>query len=133
MKIKVILRVILAAILASSSGCVLLMEDVVNHASRGTITYTNAELKCAETVPYDVAYDATLAGINDMSYVITDNQKNTLTVKISARSIKDTKIYIMLTKQSAKVTEFKIRVGNFGDEIQSRLIFDKIKGHVSKN
>jgi hypothetical protein len=35
----------------------------------------------------------------------------------------------MLDKQSASVTDIRIRVGTFGDESLSRQILDKIKSH----
>jgi len=86
-------------------------------------------LKETEGVAYDKAYDATLAAMNDMQYAVVDKSKDGVTAKILARTGGDKKIQVTLNKQSATVTEIRIRVGTFGDESLSRQILDKIKSH----
>ena len=129
MKTKVLLAVLMAAALPFGSGCALFLVGGAAAAGAGTVAYVDGELKETESVAYDAAYDATLAAMNDMHYVVVDKSKGPLTTKILARASGDKKIQVTLEKQSVSVTEIHIRVDTFGDESLSRQILDKIKSH----
>ena len=121
--------VLMAAALAFGSGCALFLVGGAAAAGAGTVAYVDGELKETEDVAYDTAYDATLAAMSDLQYAVVDKSKGGLTTKILARTSGDKKIQVTLNKQSASVTEIRIRVGTFGDESLSRQILDKIKSH----
>jgi hypothetical protein len=129
MKIKVFLGMMLAAVLALGSGCALFVVGAAAGAGVGTYAYVDGELKSTETVAYETACTATLAGLKDLGFAIVEDKKDALTDKITARSTADKKVYITLTKQSPTATEIRIRVGTFGDQTQSEQILGKIKSH----
>ena len=129
MKTKVLLAVLIAAALPFGSGCALFLIGGAAAAGAGTVAYVNGELKETEDVAYETAYNAALAAMSDLQYTVVDKSRNLLTIKIVARTIGDKRIQVMLDKQSASVTEIRIRVGTFGDESLSRQILDKIKSH----
>ena len=129
MKTKVLLAVLMAAILSFGSGCALFLVGGAAAAGAGTVAYVNGELEETEDVAYETAYNAALAAMSDLQYTVVDKSRNLLTIKIVARTIGDKRIQVMLDKQSASVTEIRIRVGTFGDESLSRQILDKIKSH----
>jgi hypothetical protein len=99
-------------------------------AGAGTVAYVNGELKDTEGVAYDKVYGATLTAMNDLQYAVVGKEKDAVNAKITARTGSDKKVEVKLAKQSATVTEIRIRVGTFGDESLSRQILDKIKAHL---
>ena len=129
MKNKWLMVVLLAGVLAFNGGCALFLVGGAVAVGAGTVVYVDGELKETEGVTYDKAYDATLAAMSDMQYAVVDKSKDGVKAKILARTPADKKIQITLNKQSATVTEIRIRVGTFGDESLSRQILDKIKSH----
>ena len=129
MKNKWLMVVLLAGVLAFNGGCALFLVGGAVAVGAGTVVYVDGELKETEGVAFDKAYDATLAAMNDMQYAVVDKSKDGIKVKILARTPADKKIQITLNKQSATVTEIRIRVGTFGDESLSLQILDKIKSH----
>ena len=128
-KTKIFLGTLLVAILALGNGCVLFVVGAAAGAGAGTYAYVSGELKEIEAVSYDTAYNATLAAMKDQGFAVVDNQRDTLTTKITVRSTSDKKIYVTLNKQSATTTEIRIRVGTFGDQNQSQQILNSIKSH----
>ena len=129
MRNKWLMAVLLAGVLAFNGSCALFLVGGAAAAGAGTVAYVGGELKETEDVAYDTAYDATLAAMSDLQYVVVDKSKGSLTTKILARTSSDKKIQVTLNKQSASVTDICIRVGTFGDESLSRQILDKIKSH----
>ena len=129
MKIKVLLAVLMAAALPFGSGCALFLVGGAAAAGAGTVAYVGGELKETEDVAYDTAYDATLTAMSDLHYAVVDKSRILLTIKVVARTGGDKRIQVTLNKESATVTEIRIRVGTFGDESMSRQILDKIKSH----
>ena len=129
MKNKWLLVVLLAGVLAFNGGCALFLVGGAAAAGAGTVAYVSGELKETENVAYETAYNAALAAMSDLQYTVVDKSRHLLTIKIVARTIGDKRIQVMLDKQSASVTDIRIRVGTFGDESLSRQILDKLKSH----
>ncbi len=112
------------------SGCLLFVAGAAAAAGVGTYAYVNGELKGSEAVSLDQAWDASQAAMKDLEFPITTKSKDELQAELVARTSADKKVTIKLKKVSAETTEIRIRVGTFGDETTSRLILDKIKGHL---
>ena len=112
------------------NGCALLLVGGAAAAGAGAVYYMDGQLKDTEAVSLPTANAATLAALHDLKFVVISNAQDALTDKIIARTATDTKIEITLTKQSAKITEIRIRVGTFGNEQMSRDILNQIKSHL---
>jgi hypothetical protein len=112
------------------NGCALFLVGGAAAAGAGAVYYIDGELKDTESAPLDAVHTATLAGLHDLQFAVVNDNKDALNYKILARTATDTKITIILAKQSSTVTEIRIRVGTFGDEQLSRQILDKIKAHL---
>ena len=50
--------------------------------------------------------------------------------KVVSRIVGDKKVEIKLKRTEENYTKLSIRVGTFGDEEQSRVIYDKIKANL---
>lgn len=110
-------------------GCALFLIGAGVAVGAGTVAYVGGELKTAEQVSMDRAWNASLRAMEDLEFRVTKSHKDALAGEITARRADDTKITVRLKKQTDQVTEIRIRVGTFGDETLSRLIYDKIKSH----
>jgi Protein of unknown function (DUF3568) len=113
----------------ASGGCALFLLGAGAAAGAGTVAYMGGVLKASDEVSMDRAWNASLQAMKDLEFKVTKSQKDALEGEITAHRADDTKITILLKKQTDKVTEFRIRVGFWGDENLSRLIYDKIKSH----
>jgi hypothetical protein len=130
MKIKsMALTVMLLVTGLLGSGCALFLIGAGVAAGAGTVAYMNGELKAADEVTLDRGWNAAVRAMGDLQFKVTTTQKDALAGKLVAHRADDTRITILLKKQSDTVTEFRIRVGVFGDENLSRLIYEKIKKH----
>ena len=95
----------------------------------GTVAYVGGELKAADNVTMNTGWNAALQAMQDLEFKVTESQKDALEGKIVARRADNTRIIVRVKKQTDQVTEFRIRVGTFGDEALSRLIHEKTKSH----
>jgi hypothetical protein len=93
----------------------------------GTVAYVGGELKSTEEVSLDRAWGATQTAMGDLGFAITERRKDVFNAELNARGVEVKKIRIALKKISDNSTEFKIRVGVFGDEAKSRQILETIK------
>ena len=111
----------------SLCGCALFLIGAGAAAGAGTVAYLSGELRATEEVGLDRGYQAAVSAMRDLQFHVTKSQKDALDGEIVARRADDTRIIVRLKKQTDQITEFRIRVGVFGDEALSRLIFEKIK------
>lgn len=108
-----------------AAGCAALFIGAAIGA--GSIAYVSGELRAADQVQMDRAWNASLRVMEELEFKVTKSQKDALAGLIVARRADDTRITVHLKRQTDQVTEFRIRVGTFGDEALSRLIYEKIK------
>jgi hypothetical protein len=126
-KKQVALVVLLVGAAVSLSGCVV---AAVGAAAVGTAVYATGDLEVVEAEKLDVVYDATLAAMRDLDLYVTKQTKDSLSAVIVARDAQDKKITIKLNAATSEVTELSIRVGAFGNEEKSRLIYKEIRRNL---
>ena len=130
MKSKALVVSVIALTMATVlSGCALFLIGAGVAIGAGTVAYVGGELKAADEVTMDRAWNAALKAMQELEFKVTKSQKDALAAEIVARRADDSRIVVRLKKQTDQVTELRIRVGTFGDEGLSRLIYDKIKSH----
>ncbi len=95
----------------------------------GTYNYVKGELCTSESVSFNEAWRATLKTVDELEFKVV-KEKDAMSAEVICRRYNDQKVSITLTRVSEVVTEFKIRVGTFGDEATSRMIFEKIKSYL---
>jgi hypothetical protein len=113
-----------------NNGCALLLIGGGAAAGVGTVAYIKGELRTTQEISFERAWNATTGAVEEMGFVITQDEKDALSGMIVARGTDDQKITIHIKKQSEKLTDIRIRVGAFGDETRSQLILDKIKARA---
>jgi len=126
---KFLLATILITATGLLQGCML---AVVGVGAAGTIAYIRGDLEAVESESLDAVYEATLAALKELELTVTEKPKDALEARIVVRDSQDRKITIKLTNTAEKTTKLSIRVGTFGSETRSRLIYQKIREHLNK-
>ncbi|HUW20262.1 MAG TPA: DUF3568 family protein [Sedimentisphaerales bacterium] len=121
---QVFLASVLAGLVMFGQGC---MVAAVGAGAAGTVAYLKGDLEAVESKNIDTVYRATKAALNEMGLKVTKDSKDTLGAEIVARDAGDKKITIKLKTTAENTTKLSIRVGMFGDETKSRLIYDRIR------
>lgn len=106
------------------------MVVAVGLGAAGTIAYVSGDLQAEESEPIDVVYEAALKAVKDLELPVTSQSKDALVAEITTYDAQDKKIRIKLKAKTDKTTELSIRVGVFGSETKSRLIYEKIRDHL---
>ena len=126
-------QVLLIAILIGSmlllQGCVV---AAVGLGAAGTVAYVRGDLESMESESVDVLYDATLKALKELELLPTRKSKDALGAEIVTYDAQDKKITIRLKSQTEGATELSIRIGVFGSETKSRLIYQKIRENLQK-
>ena len=126
---RFLLIILLIGIAVFSQGCVVAAVGV---GAAGTIAYVRGDLEAVESYNLDNVYEATLKALDELELNVISKSKDALTATINARDAQDKKIKIILKKTAEQTTKISIRIGTFGDETKSRLIYQKINYNLMK-
>lgn len=124
---KLLLAILLIGTTLSGQGC---MIAAVGLGAAGTIAYVRGDLEAAESEPIDVVYEAALKALKDLELHATSKSKDRLAAEITTHDAQDKTIKIKLKASTGKTTQLSIRVGVFGSETKSRLIYEKIRDNL---
>jgi hypothetical protein len=125
----VCLSLLLAGLMMSSSGCVVL---AVGAGAAGAVAYAKGDLETEVHYGIDHVYAATKKAADDLKlHVITsEGGKDALSAALTARDAADKRVSIKLKTVTQDVTKMSIRIGTFGDQTKQRLICDKIRDNL---
>jgi len=110
-------------------GCML---AVVGVGAAGTVAYVRGDLESMESENIDVVYEAALKALQELELQPTRKSKDALGAEIIAYDAQDKKITIRLKSAAEGTTKISIRIGVFGSETKSRLIYQKIRENLQK-
>jgi hypothetical protein len=121
----VCLVVLLSGLALSSSGCLAL---VVGAGAAGTVAYMAGDMEAEENYSIDQVYTAAKKATEDLKlHLITgEGGKDAMSATLVARDAADKRITIKLTSTTVNTTKISIRVGTFGSETKSRLVYSKM-------
>jgi hypothetical protein len=122
-KKQVFVMVLLVGTVGLVGGC---MVVAVGAGAAGTVAYVRGDLEAVESKKLDAVYEATLKAVDRLELNVTKETKDSLSAVIVARDAQDKKITIKLSATTEDTTKLSIRVGLFGSETKSRLIYQKI-------
>ena len=121
---QVFLVLLLSGAAVLAQGCVV---AAVGAGAAGTVAYVRGDLETVETAGLDALYKASLEAFDELELAVTQKAKDAMTAEIISRDAEDKKIRIKLKSTAEGMTELSIRIGMFGDETKSRLIYEAIK------
>jgi hypothetical protein len=122
-------------LIAMLVGSMLLLQGCIVAAvglGAGTIAYVRGDLQAVESASIDEVYEATLKALNELELLPTRKTKDALGAEIVTYDAQDKKIVIRLKSQADETTKISIRIGVFGNETKSRLIYQKIHDNLNK-
>jgi endo-beta-N-acetylglucosaminidase D len=120
---QILLYFLLMMIAVFGQGCVV---AAVGAGAAGTIAYIRGDLESIESENIDKVYDAALQAAEELELRIISKSKDALSATIVARDAQDKKVQIKLQTKAENTTKLSIRIGTFGSETKSRLIYQKI-------
>ena len=123
---QVILMLLLVGKLALVQGCVV----VAAGAGAGTIAYIRGDLEAVEPKGLNAVYRATEKAMDELELNVIQKKKDATSAVIVARDAEDKKITIKLSPTAEESTKLSVRVGLFGSETKSRLIYQKIHDNL---
>jgi len=124
---------ILGAVLLLSGIAVFIQGCVAVAAAglgAGTVAYVKGDLKALEAANLDKVYKATEKALDELEFSVTKKTKDVLSAVIVARDAANKKITIKLSAAEEDATKISIRVGTFGNETKSRMIYEQIKKYL---
>lgn len=126
---QVFLIILLVGSMVLLQGCVV---AAVGLGAAGTIAYVRGDLQAVESESIDDVYEATLKALKELELLPTRKSKDSLGAEIITYDAQDKKITIRLKSAAEKTTKLSIRIGVFGSETKSRLIYQKIRENLRK-
>lgn len=126
MRLRLIfLSMLLASLMVSSSGC---LAIAVGAGAAGTVAYLSGDLESEEPYDLETTYAATIKAMSDLRLHVVEGEggHDALSATVVARDSVDKRVTIKLKALTLRTTELSIRIGTFGSETKSRLIYNKI-------
>lgn len=128
MRLNCFLNVLLTLVAGLTGvGCV---AAAVGGVGAGAVAYVRGELESQVAHPYEAVVAATHKAIADLELVPGAIKKDGLRATVEARNADDKQISVRLERVAQRVTTVKIRIGVFGDQMQSQLILDQIRASL---
>jgi len=110
------------------SGCAYMVVGAVGATGAA---YVIGEDRRVFAYNFDEVYDAALAAVkDDCKLPVYEEKREAVTGTITASLVKGTKVNVTVKFLSAGATEVRIRVGFFGDEDFSNMLFYKIEDRL---
>ena len=122
-KEQVFLILVLAGTAVLVQGCAVALVG----AGAGTVAYFRGDLEAVESKNIDTVLEATEKAIEELELKVSKKTRDKMSAVIVARDAGDKKITIKLSATAEESTKLSIRVGLFGNETKSRLIYQKIR------
>jgi len=123
---QIFLALLLVSPLVLVGGCVV----VAAGGAAGTVAYIRGDLEAVEAKDIDTVYKATEKGLEELGLVVSKKTKDAMSAVIVARDAQDKKVTIKLNATAEETTKLSIRIGTFGSETKSRLIYQKIHDNL---
>lgn len=128
-KEQVCLTVLLVSTALLLAGCWVV---VAGAGAAGTVAYLKGDLEAVEPSNLDAVYTATAEALEQLGLHPIEDRKDALSALITTRDAQDQKITIKLRRTTSETTKISIRVGIFGNETKSRLIYQKIHDNLQQ-
>jgi hypothetical protein len=95
-------------------------------AAGATVAYVKGEGKKAYNHDVRTVYDAALESVEDMGLAIGEKSVDDTSGVIKARQADGDNVNINIERITETSSEAKIRIGTFGDESETRMIFSEM-------
>ena len=126
-KEQVFLILVLSGMAVLAQGCAVAWVGAGLAAGAGIVAYSRGDLEAVESKDIDTVLEATEKAVEELELKVSKKTRDKMSAVIVARDAQDKKITIKLSAAVEGSTKLSIRVGSFGNETKSRLIYQKIR------
>ncbi|MFC1783039.1 DUF3568 domain-containing protein [Planctomycetota bacterium] len=127
LKRKFALTLLLVGMMLSAGGCV---AAVLVGGAAGTVAYVKGDFESTEKKSVEQLYNASLRALESLNIPVISKVQDALSAQIEGRNAEDKKVTVKIEAQENDLSKISIRIGTFGDQAQSRMIYDKIKEYL---
>lgn len=127
MRIQVVgLLLVLMGLAVNSAGCLVVAAGA---GAAGTVAYLRGDLEMEEAYNLETVYTATREAMEQLELPVLEGrtEKDALSATIVARDASDKRVTIKLKALSERMTTLSIRIGTFGDQTKSQMIYNRIR------
>ena len=126
---RVCLSLVLAGLTVHSAGC---LAVVAGAGAAGTVAYMRGDLETEEPFKLETVYAATREAVKQLGLSVLEGktERDALSATIVARDAADKRVTVSLKAATEQSTKVSIRVGTFGDEAQSHLLYNRIRENL---
>ncbi len=128
---QVVLTIALAGTAASLSGCVAAAVGA-GVIGVGTVAYIKGDLEAIETQNIDVVYEATRKAMKQLQLQMIKERKDLDSGLVIVRDAEGKEAKITLKSTEHGGTKISVRVGLFGDQARSQLIYQRIRDNLKR-
>ena len=93
--------------------------------------YSAGKLRAVASRDMTSVYEATLKALEELEIEVTEKSKDVFYAKVVAKVADGKKITIRIKPGEGNLTNLRIKVGPFGDENRSRVIYERIRQNLS--
>lgn len=108
------------------------MAVAVGAGAAGTVAYLAGDLEVHEPYDIETVYAASKKALTELELHVVEGRtsKDALSATIVARDAADKQVIVKLKSTLAKGTAVSVRVGTFGNDTKSQLIYDQIRKNL---
>ena len=123
---QIALTLVVCSSLTIVCGCAVALVG----AGAGTVAYLKGSLNAVLDKDIDRVYAATLKALDQLEISATRKEKDALSAVVAGRTSDDKKVTVRIKAAENNLTKLSIKIGTFGNQAQSQLIYDEIKKHL---
>jgi hypothetical protein len=115
--------------MVGTSGC---LAIAVGAGAAGTVAYLAGDMDTEEPYSIEETYVATRQAADKLGLNVIEGEsgKDALSARVVARDVADKRISVRLKAIDSKSTKLSIRVGTFGDDTKTHLIYNTIRENL---
>ncbi len=123
-----VFAVLITGLMLQMTGCAaLVIGGAAAGATAAGIAYRDGELRADLEAPPPTVIKATERAFRDLIWTKESAQASAADGQATARTATGREVSVTVTRKTENTSQIGIRVGTFGDENLSRLLYDKIK------
>lgn len=102
----------------------------VERGTAKTVAFVRGDLNSTLNGGYDASVKATRTALERLKFTLESERGDALRSEFVARTGLDKRIEVLVTRQEARQTDIRIRVGAFGDEALARSLLTEIEARL---
>ena len=124
---NVIMAVLVVGVLVQLTGCAALLLGGAAAAGAAGVLYHEGELQADLEASPPAVIKATERAFRDLIWSKESAQSSATDGMATARTATGKEVLVKVTRTTENISQIGIRIGTFGDENLSRLLYDKIQ------